>query len=324
MKHNNIVKAAHVSAEARAVSDSELALINRYTRRELCADEVYVFPVTLCDNEIDRDGERFTAEALEKLARLFEGKTGIFDHDPAAKNQTARIFSCAVEGDGDRTNSLGEPYLRLAARAYMPKTEGNRELIAAIDSGIIKEVSVGCAVEKTVCSVCGEELSDCPHQKGRSYGGRLCCGELCNPTDAYEWSFVAVPAQRGAGVTKSAGKEKSMEKLLKTLESTGGVMLSGGDCKRLLGYIDNLKQSAKDGVYYRESLTAEVLRLSAAVQPDISRDTMETVARGMTVAQLGEFKAAYEKMKNEAFAPEPQLYGGKAKQSGASNGQFTI
>ena len=46
----------------------ELALIGRYTRRELAPEEVYTFPVLLCDNEIDREGERFSIPALEKLA----------------------------------------------------------------------------------------------------------------------------------------------------------------------------------------------------------------------------------------------------------------
>ncbi len=32
-----------------------LEKLNQFTRRELSADEVYIFPVTLCDNDIDRD-----------------------------------------------------------------------------------------------------------------------------------------------------------------------------------------------------------------------------------------------------------------------------
>ncbi|MFQ9918464.1 MAG: hypothetical protein ACLRWQ_20920 [Flavonifractor plautii] len=52
--------------------------------------------------------------------------------------------------------------------AYLLRTEGNRELIAAIEGGIKKEVSVGCAVERSVCSICGEEFHTCPHEKGRS------------------------------------------------------------------------------------------------------------------------------------------------------------
>ena len=54
-----------------AVNKSELELINTYSRRELKEDEVYVFSVVLCDNDVDRDFERFTVESLEKLCKLF-------------------------------------------------------------------------------------------------------------------------------------------------------------------------------------------------------------------------------------------------------------
>jgi len=60
--------------------EDALLKINRYTRREFKSDEVYTFSVVLCDNEIDRDNERFTTDALQKLATLFLGKTGIFNH----------------------------------------------------------------------------------------------------------------------------------------------------------------------------------------------------------------------------------------------------
>ncbi|MEG2038600.1 MAG: hypothetical protein RRZ73_02615, partial [Oscillospiraceae bacterium] len=55
----------------------DLELINRYATREFKPEEIYTFRVTLCDNDIDRDFERFTKEALDKLAELFVGKTGI-------------------------------------------------------------------------------------------------------------------------------------------------------------------------------------------------------------------------------------------------------
>ena len=45
-----------------------LEKINRFTRRELGEDEVYTFSVILCDNDIDRDLERFSDEALVTLA----------------------------------------------------------------------------------------------------------------------------------------------------------------------------------------------------------------------------------------------------------------
>ena len=101
MKKGTVLKSA-----SDTVSCDELALINQYTRKELSADEVYVFTVVLCDNDIDRDFERFTVESLFELEKLFVGKTGIFDHDPKCKNQTARIISCKVEAvDSKKTST---------------------------------------------------------------------------------------------------------------------------------------------------------------------------------------------------------------------------
>ena len=73
-------------------TEEELKSINLHTRREFKADEVYVFTVILCDNEIDREFERFTKNALIKLSELFVGKTGILDHNMKSENQTGRRF----------------------------------------------------------------------------------------------------------------------------------------------------------------------------------------------------------------------------------------
>ena len=40
-------------------TEEELALVNRQSRKELTAAEVYLFAVRLCDNEVDRDGSSF-------------------------------------------------------------------------------------------------------------------------------------------------------------------------------------------------------------------------------------------------------------------------
>lgn len=327
--HKEALSASVCAEPEEKITQKDLELINGYTRRRLSADEVYVFSVVLCDNDIDRDGERFTVESLFELEKLFVGKTGIFDHNPTAKNQTARIFECRTEAEEGKKTAAGDDYFRLKARAYLPVSEKNRELILALDSGIIKEVSVGCAVEKVLCSICGEEIGSCPHRKGEKYGSEICCGELVKPYDAYEWSFVAVPSQKLAGVTKSAAKnrkEMNVDNILKSIESKKGFVLSNGECEKLAEYIGNLKKAAKDGVYYRDSLTSEVLRLSAVVQPDISRDTMECIAKSMTTPQLNEIKSAFEKQKNAELAPAVQLYNdkNKVKNNTVSNGQFRI
>lgn len=197
-------------------NDKRLEKINRFSRRELSEDEVYCFSVILCDNEIDRDKEKFTVPALKKLAELYIGKTGIFSHDPRGENQTARIYDTEVITDSSRKTFDGEAYTFLKAYAYMVRTSSNADLIKEIDGGIKKEVSVGCSVSKEICSICHRDcrIGECAHKKGKAYNGRLCYRILDEPTDAYEWSFVAVPAQKGAGVTKrfSGSEEKSSPK----------------------------------------------------------------------------------------------------------------
>ena len=191
------------------LTDEVMSRINSFTRKPLAKERVYAFPVILCDNEIDRDGERFSVSALEKLASLFVGKTGIFDHDPKGRNQTARIFETFVDKSSDKLTSYGEPYVCLAARAYMVRTDKNKALIDEIDAGIKKEVSISCSVARKTCSVCGSNIykNPCSHIKGKEYGGKRCYISLDEPTDAYEWSFVAVPAQVNAGVKKTFGKD---------------------------------------------------------------------------------------------------------------------
>ena len=97
--------------------ESELAEISRYARSSLKREEIYAFTATLCDNEIDRDGERFTVETLEQLAALYPGKPGLFDHSMKGRDQTARTYRAWVERDETKLNSLNEPYTALRARA---------------------------------------------------------------------------------------------------------------------------------------------------------------------------------------------------------------
>ena len=69
------------------ISEDVMEKISAYSLRPLSPEEVYVFSVILCDNDIDRDYERFDRAGLEKLAQLFLGKTGIFDHNPKARTR---------------------------------------------------------------------------------------------------------------------------------------------------------------------------------------------------------------------------------------------
>ena len=150
----NIKKQACCAVGARP-DEAELELINQFSRKQLTAQEVYTFAVRLCDNEIDRDGERFESDTLEGLAKLFVGKTGIFDHQWTAAGQTARLYRAEVVEEPGVMTEVGDICRYVKGYAYVLRTPGNEELIAQLEGGILREVSVGCAVERAVCSVCG-------------------------------------------------------------------------------------------------------------------------------------------------------------------------
>lgn len=168
--------------------------LKKFLRREVSEDEVYIFDVTLCDNDIDRDNEAFSESALDTLQKLFIGKTGIFDHNAKGINQTSRIFDTQVVLDDTKTTKFGKPYKFLKGNAYMVKTSSNQDLIKEIDGGIKKEVSVSCTAKTHRCSICGADKYNkgCNHVSGKYYGGKLCYTILDDIVNAYEWSFISV------------------------------------------------------------------------------------------------------------------------------------
>lgn len=192
---NEILKAAQV--EKQAVSGEELDLINRQSLRELADGEVFTFRMAACDNQVDRDYERFTDATLDGIAPMFVGRPVLMDHSWSASSQRARVYAAGVESAGGAR--------RLVLRCYMPRNAGTEDTIAAIESGILRECSVGFRVERAICSICGADQSKtcCHHWPGREYDGKVCIMELDGAKDAYEVSLVAVPAQPEAGIIKS-------------------------------------------------------------------------------------------------------------------------
>ena len=205
------METVHKQAQAKPEQNGhagELAALNQLLGTKLTEEQVYFFALRLCDNHTDRDAEYFARADLEQLAALFVGKTGLFDHSWSARDQAARLYRTELEEEPGVVTESGEAGCWLKGYAYLLRTQENESLIAEIEGGIKKEVSVSCAVARSVCSICGNDIHDrslCSHEKGRLYEGKRCIVRLAEPVDAYEWSFVAVPAQPRAGVVKRFG-----------------------------------------------------------------------------------------------------------------------
>ena len=313
MKHAMVTKAV----DSAQVTEEQLEQSSAFARRPLAADEVYVFSMILCDNEIDRDYERFPRQSLEVLGRLFIGKTGIFDHNPKGENQTARIFQTTVECDTHRHTQNNEPYCALRAWAYMVRCAKNADLILEIDAGIKKEVSVGCAVKGAVCSICGADTRNepCAHIPGQQYNGTLCWHELIEPTDAYEWSFVAIPAQKQAGVTKGYSSENTRPKRA----PDGSLTLSKAQADALDMRLSELETLAREGRARLEQLRRDFVRMAAFAMPALDPAAAAETAERLDARQLEAFCKGFSE-KAPAFL---QLGRGENMQP-EDNGVFRI
>ncbi len=294
-----------------ALTQDDLSRIAAYMRKTPDADALYTFPVVLCDNEIDRDMERFDTDALETIASLFVGKTGLFDHSMQSRDQTARIFKAECLRDPSRRTQTGEVYTCVRATAYMPRIEKNRALIEEIDSGIKKEVSIGCAVSAVRCSVCGADVrrNPCGHRKGETYDGSVCHHVLSAPTDAYEWSFVAVPAQRAAGVTKHfKPKEEAMQDILKTIrQSDEAITLTADQLGALHRQLDAMESDAVLGKAYRDDLMRETVRLGLAAMPDLDGDSLTQICGKLSAQELRTLSKSFETLASRRMPMKPQL-----------------
>lgn len=296
-------------------SQDDIEKINCFTRTEFSAENLYVFSVALCNNDIDRDYEKFSIEALNELAAAFIGKTGISDHSMKASDQKARIFETWVEKTEGKTTADGEDFYQLKAKAYMLKNEENMPFITEIEAGIKKEVSVSCSMGKSVCSICDTDKKSgrCEHIAGKSYNGRLAYRILSEVKDAYEFSFVAVPAQREAGVTKSFDLTKedvNMTEIIDTLKSCDAqLVISKNQANEIIDYIDNLETEAQLGRTYKKGLADEVISLCAVAMPDMDIKTFGGVAQVMTANELLAFKKAFSKVNHDNKSAHLQFIG---------------
>ena len=263
------------------INPADIEIINKYTRKKLNPNEIYTFSIILCDNDVDREFESFTKESLIKMANMFQGVTGIFDHEMSSKNQISRIYKATVISSNEKT-IYGETKYKLKAFAYMPKNDSTKNIISKIDSGILKEVSVSCSIQKKTCSICGKIYDGtCGHDLGKIYNGKYCYIKLENPTDAFEWSFVAVPAQRCAGVIKNFVHSDTN---------------------------NEINKQNKMSIYYENRLKAQVIKLGFLNNFMKDNDTtFKNLINKLSLEELEAFKEEFEKnLDSKSLSPTAQ------------------
>ena len=158
----------------------------------------------------------------------------------------------------------------------------------------------------------------------------MCIRDRSQPSDVYEWSFVAVPAQPRAGVCKSYRMEEQFPhgeerpqgcaEMIKRLQVGSSITLKEGEGQQLWEYIGRLEELSK---HYLDELGEEVLRLMAVVHPDLDRSTAMHIVGKLDEGERKSLRKAYQKQLDRQSPPIPQLDGGPAP-DGESNQGFVI
>ncbi|MBQ2224295.1 MAG: hypothetical protein II420_06015, partial [Oscillospiraceae bacterium] len=125
--------------------------------------------------------------------------------------------------------------------------------------------------------------------------------------DAYEWSFVAVPAQRQAGVIKRFGQGENGT--LRELIKRHGTQAQARE-------IEQLEHLSALGKSYLRELRREVVRLMLTAEESLDGALVQTMADKLDEPELRELKKVYEAKAAKKLGLLPQL---KAAQRSAQS-----
>ncbi len=158
------------------------------------------------------NGDYFSEPELKKSYKTFIGKGNYVNHQSNdVEKKRGKIIKARYIDDGNK--KFVECIIEVDAGAY-PK------LASGIRNGYIDSVSMGCVVQKSVCSICKNEAHTtseyCDHiknHKGSSYMGQKVY-EINNDVTFDELSWVSVPADSDAKVLEIMARKAMIQKAI--------------------------------------------------------------------------------------------------------------
>lgn len=285
--HTKQFNAAFKAASGQP-DDTQLAVINDYTLAVLTSEEVYVRTAYIAHNAIDRDQEVFDDALLDVFARTLPGK-GLFVKHPRGWDGDSgpgvgRWFGASVVEMSldDARKALRQPGLQwppgtevaklLEGDFYIPRTNGNDDLIKNVDAGVASDVSIGFSAADRV------PITD--------HADKVIAMRWVSPGEALETSLVWLGAQPGARAHKDLSSNNSNEETdamsaeqLKVLQDAKDALQKKHDdlktaTAKALGLFDAIKNAFKeeltnntdavikainDGLAYHKTLVADVI-----------------------------------------------------------------
>lgn len=178
------------------VSADDLAKIQRFALKELAADEVAVFRMNLCNDQIDRHASCFPKEELEAINKLIRGKPTMVNHDMSQMPRGRFFDSRMAKGPtGSQSITESKDALFVQPSFYMLRDDENASFIRNIEAGIYSGTSIGFAFDLAECSICHTDMKSCAHWPGEAYDDQECHYIMHGVSDVFEGSIVPLGSQ---------------------------------------------------------------------------------------------------------------------------------
>lgn len=164
-----------------------LAAINSFALRPLQHEEVAVFTLDLCNNQVDKHFSRFPDEELERINRMTPGRPLMERHDLRGTLPRGTFFRSSVHREGE--------HFSVRPEVYVLRATDNHDFILNIEGGVYRETSIGFSFRVPECAVCGKDLRTCAHVPGRRYGDVTCHFIMRDVLEVIEGSVVSAGSQ---------------------------------------------------------------------------------------------------------------------------------
>ncbi len=167
--------------------DATMAAINALALKALTPDDVAVFSLDICNDQIDKHHSRFPHDELTRINAMIPGRPFMERHDLRGTLPRGTFFrSQLASHDG---------MLSVRPDVFMLRTEENKDFIANIEGGVYRETSIGIAFMRPECSICGKDIRECRHIPGRDYDGAMCHYVMHDVREVIEGSIVPAGSQ---------------------------------------------------------------------------------------------------------------------------------
>lgn len=317
------------SAAGAEITSDMLAKINAFALKELSTEDIYVRKCLLAHNAIDRDNERFPEPLLDNFAGTLPGKSLLFGHDRRSYFPLGLFFDASTEemtadqfksitGEDPRLPDGTQSVKALWGWFYIVKTGSAEDMIANIEAGVYRHVSIGFAA------------SDLIGVK-KEVNGPTLYYEYVAPGEALEGSLVWLGAQPGATAQKDLKDQENNIKEVVPMKGLVTLLVAMGlkfamdasedqvaaGIKSLLdekdARIKALEKDAEEGKAYREDLVKTYVsskaKLGEVSETPEAQEGMKQVASSYPLDFLkNEIKHLQDRIEKQ-FPATPQLNG---------------